>query len=146
MGAMEQTQEGLSLYKIMTKGCPLKHQPEIHHHYAMKALCFYEDFYPLVRRMQMEREVQLCVDIAAHLLSETGAPVPDTMAGTFRTLSAQGTLTLSLADKLCKAVGFRNIAVHQYQDINQKILYAVVTEHLQDFRDFAKAVVVLMGS
>ena len=72
--------------------------------------------------------------------------MPDTMAGTFRTLSAQGTLTLSLADKLCKAVGFRNIAVHQYQDINHKILYAVVTEHLQDFRDFAKAVVVLMGS
>lgn len=119
---------------------------EIHHHYTMKALCFYEDFYPLVRRMQMERAVQLCVDIAVHLLSETGAPVPDTMAGTFRTLSAQGTLSLSLADKLCKAVGFRNIAVHQYQDINQKILYAVVTEHLQDFRDFAKAVVVLMGS
>lgn len=96
--------------------------------------------------LNLERAVQLCVDIAVHLLSETGAPVPDTMAGTFRTLSAQGTLTPSLADKLCKAVGFRNIAVHQYQDINQKILYAVVTEHLQDFRDFAKAVVVLMGS
>ena len=59
--------------------------------------------------LNLERAVQLCVDIAAHLLSETGAPVPDTMAGTFRTLSAQGTLTLSLADKLCKAVGFKNI-------------------------------------
>lgn len=52
--------EGLFLYKIMTKGCPLKHQPEIHHHYAMKALCFYEDFYPLVRRMQMERVRRMC--------------------------------------------------------------------------------------
>ena len=59
--------------------------------------------------LNLERAVQLCVDIAAHLLSETGAPVPDTMAGTFRTLSAQGTLTPSLADKLCKAVGFKNI-------------------------------------
>ena len=52
--------EGLFLYKIMTKGCPLKHQPEIHHHYAMKALCFYEDFYPLVHRMQMERVRRMC--------------------------------------------------------------------------------------
>lgn len=55
-----QAAEGLFLYKIMTKGCPLKHQPEIHHHYAMKALCFYEDFYPLVRRMQLERVRRFC--------------------------------------------------------------------------------------
>ena len=52
--------EGLFLYKIMTKGCTLKHQPEIHHQYVMKALCFYEDFYPLVRRMELERVRRFC--------------------------------------------------------------------------------------
>ena len=54
------TAEGLFLYKIMTKGCALKHQSEIHHHYVMKALNFYEDYYPLVRRMQLERVRRFC--------------------------------------------------------------------------------------
>jgi uncharacterized protein YutE (UPF0331/DUF86 family) len=42
-------------------------------------------------------------------------------------------------------VGFRNIAIHQYQDINHKILFAVITDHLQDFKDFAKAVLILQN-
>ena len=94
--------------------------------------------------LNVGRSVQLCVDIASHLLAETGALVPDTMAGAFRGLAAQGILETSLAEKLGKAVGFRNIAVHQYQDIDQKILYAVVTDCLQDFRSFAKAVLVVL--
>lgn len=90
--------------------------------------------------LNLERAIQLCVDIAAHLLADSGATVPDTMAGTFKSLSLQGVLDKNLAEKLGKSVGFRNIAIHQYQDINYEILYVVVTEHLQDFRNFTQAV------
>lgn len=88
--------------------------------------------------LNLERAIQLCVDIAAHLLADSGVTVPDTMAGTFKNLALQGVLDKNLAEKLGKSVGFRNIAIHQ--DINYEILYAVVTEHLQDFRNFTQAV------
>lgn len=94
--------------------------------------------------LNVERAVQLCVDIASHLLAESSGQVPDTMAETFKILASQGMLDTSVAEQLRKAVGFRNIAIHQYQDINQEILYAVVTSHLQDFRAFAKAVLGLL--
>ena len=96
--------------------------------------------------MNLERAVQLCVDIASHILSDAGGLVPDTMAGTFQALATQGILDEALGAKLKKSVGFRNIAIHQYQDINHKILFAVITEHLQDFKDFAKAILVLQNA
>lgn len=73
--------------------------------------------------LNLERAIQLCVDIAAYLLADSRAPVPDTMAGTFKRLALQGVLDKSLAEKLGRSVGFRNIGIHQYQDINQEIVY-----------------------
>ena len=38
------------------------------------------------------------------------------------------------------AVGFRNIAVHNYETINWHIVHSIVKKHLADFLEFAKAV------
>ncbi|GAB1482760.1 hypothetical protein MASR2M78_15760 [Treponema sp.] len=45
-----------------------------------------------------------------------------------------------LAERLSKAAGFRNIAVHEYASIDWNIVYAIVTTRLDDFRDFTRAV------
>ena len=37
--------------------------------------------------LNLERAVQLCVDIASHILSDAGGLVPDTMAGTFQAVT-----------------------------------------------------------
>jgi uncharacterized protein YutE (UPF0331/DUF86 family) len=38
-----------------------------------------------------------------------------------------------------KAVGFRDIAVHNYEEINWGIVHQVCRHHLSDFREFAQA-------
>jgi uncharacterized protein YutE (UPF0331/DUF86 family) len=50
-------------------------------------------------------------------------------------------VTAVLANRLRKAVGFRNIAVHSYQSINWDIVHAIATDHLEDFEEFARAVI-----
>ena len=50
-----------------------------------------------------------------------------------------------LAQRLKKAVGFRNIAVHNYEAINWDIVFAICKDHLADFRDFAAAVSALLA-
>lgn len=40
-----------------------------------------------------------------------------------------------------KAVGFRNLAVHQYEDVDWHIVYSICQHNLDEFRDFARAVV-----
>ena len=45
-----------------------------------------------------------------------------------------------LESRLKKAVGFRNIAVHNYENINWEIVHSIVKFHLADFSEFAKVV------
>ncbi len=45
-----------------------------------------------------------------------------------------------LAQRLKHAMGFRNIAVHNYEAINWAIVHAIASRHLVDFRDFAESV------
>lgn len=90
--------------------------------------------------VNLERAVQTCVDIAAHVISETEALPPDTMAESFSRLAALELLTPQLAERMRKAVGLRNILVHHYTEIDWTIIYEVVTHHLDDFLGFAQAI------
>ncbi len=91
--------------------------------------------------LNLSRAVQLCVDIGAHLVSTLDNPPPSTMGQTFDILAQAGMIDLDLANKMKKAVGFRNLAVHHYDDINWAIVYAIARYHLTDFEAFAKAVI-----
>ena len=90
--------------------------------------------------LNLSRAVQVCVDIGAHLISGMDVPPPDTMGQTFDLLAQAGVLTAALAGSLTKAVGFRNIAVHNYEAINWHIVHSIAKNHLVDFTEFAKVV------
>jgi len=90
--------------------------------------------------LNLQRAVQLSVDIAAHLIAETDAVPPATMAENFEVLQKLQIIDPVLAERMAKAVGFRNIAVHSYQAINWTVVYQICRHHLDDFRQFAKAV------
>jgi len=90
--------------------------------------------------LNLSRAVQLCVAIAAHLLADTQLPVPRTMGETFAHLAAAGLVSADLARRLRRAVGFRNIAVHNYEVIDWAIVHALTGEPLADFEHYAAAV------
>lgn len=95
--------------------------------------------------LNLSRAVQLCVDIDAHMISGMNVPPPDTMGQTFDILAQSGLLTAELAHNLKKAVGFRNIAVHNYDAINWQIVHSIVKNHLTDFSAFAKVTATKLG-
>ena len=89
--------------------------------------------------LNLSRAVQVCVDVAAHLLSDLNQPPPDTMGQAFQLLADAGCLESALAVRLKKAVGFRNLAVHNYDAIDWAIVHAIASRHLEDFEGFARA-------
>ena len=95
--------------------------------------------------LNLTRAVQLCVDIGANLIAEHSKPAPDTMGQTFDVLAELGVITHELAVRMKKAVGFRNIAVHNYEAIDWQIAHAIATRHMSDFAAFASAVVESTG-
>ncbi|NLX25847.1 MAG: DUF86 domain-containing protein [Lentisphaerae bacterium] len=95
--------------------------------------------------VNLERAIQTCVDIGLHVISDLEVPVPQTMAETFMVLERAGSLDKAVAERMAKSVGFRNIAVHAYQQIDWTIVYRIITEHLDDFRDFARQILKIIG-
>lgn len=96
--------------------------------------------------LNLTRAIQLAVDIGAHLIAQMEVPPPDTMGQTFDRLADAGVIGPDLAVRLKKAVGFRNIAVHNYEAIDWAIAHSICTHRLVDFADYARAVFAALDS
>lgn len=90
--------------------------------------------------LNLTRAVQVCVDIGAHLIAGMEVAPPDAMGQTFDLLADGQIIDRHLAMQLKKAVGFRNIAVHEYEEIDWTIVHAIAHDHLGDFTEFARVV------
>jgi len=90
--------------------------------------------------LNLQRAVQICVDIASHIVADLDVRPPMTMAESFERLRESGILSDHLCTRIKKSVGFKNIAVHDYFSIDWDIVYAVCTSHLDDFRAFAREI------
>ncbi len=96
--------------------------------------------------VNLERAVQQCVDIAAIIIADTESPPPATMSSSFVMLAEYGYIDHDLSEKLRKAVGFRNIAVHEYYKIDWEVVFSIISNSLDDFRKFAAAVMNIIES
>ena len=90
--------------------------------------------------INLTRAVQISVDIGAHILATSVGAAPETMGQTFDLLAAEGLLRPELAARLKSAVGFRNVAIHSYENIDWAIVFAIATHHIADFDQFAAAI------
>jgi len=80
--------------------------------------------------------VENCIDIAAHIISENGWGVPGSASEMFYLLEAKGILDPPLTEKIIKAVGLRNLIVHEYGNMDLKRLFSTVHKDLADLNSF----------
>lgn len=96
--------------------------------------------------LNLTRAVQLCIDMAVHVLATAERPAPVSMGETFTALAAEGVIDDELASRMRSAVGFRNVAVHAYVRLDWDIVHAVSHEGLEDFERFAACIAAVSGS
>lgn len=90
--------------------------------------------------LNLTRAIQLCVDIGAHIIANSKETPPATMGETFDKLLTMDMIDDETASNMKKAIGFRNIAIHGYSDIDFTIVYSIINENLRHFQDFAKTI------
>ncbi|MFW5497808.1 MULTISPECIES: type VII toxin-antitoxin system HepT family RNase toxin [unclassified Maridesulfovibrio] len=95
--------------------------------------------------LNLQRAVQISVDIATHILSAK-FKIPSSMAESFIYLGQEKILDKNLAERLSRSVGLRNIAVHEYMNLDWEIVHAVSLNHLDDFSRFGDAVLQWLDS
>ena len=88
--------------------------------------------------LNLQRACQAAIDLAMHRARDVGAGVPQTSRDAFRLLVEAGDLPPDLGDRMQRMVGFRNVAVHDYQAVSLPILQAIIAGHLGDFEAFVR--------
>jgi uncharacterized protein YutE (UPF0331/DUF86 family) len=86
--------------------------------------------------LNIQRAVEATIDIAMYIVSDRKLGIPQNSRDAFEVLNDNGIIDDAMLEKLKKMIGFRNIAVHNYQKINLDILQKVIENHLEDFQEF----------
>ena len=90
--------------------------------------------------LNIQRACEAALDMGQHLVRRERLGVPQSARDVFAMLAQAGWIDLTLADSLKAMVGFRNIAVHDYQALLLPITVKVITGHLDEFLRFSAAV------
>ena len=86
--------------------------------------------------LNLLRACEASIDLAMHRVAQGRFGIPQTSRDSFQLLAQNGILSHASATAMKHMVGFRNIAVHNYQNIQLPILQAIVEEHLVDFESY----------
>ncbi len=90
--------------------------------------------------LNIQRACEACIDLAMHVSAEKKFGIPQKSRESFELLHANGVILEETATNMKAMVGFHNIAVHDYQAINAKILKEIIEHHLDDFTSFTKQI------
>lgn len=90
--------------------------------------------------LNLERASQASVDIATHIIKTNRLGLPNTSRELFDMLLDNHIISKDVCKQMQGMVGFRNIAVHDYQNLNIEIVVAIVEKHLGDFEGFVAEV------
>jgi uncharacterized protein YutE (UPF0331/DUF86 family) len=91
--------------------------------------------------LNLQRAAEQVIDLANHVIKQKKLGLPKESRESFEILADAGVIPRDLAEKLKGMVGFRNILVHQYEDLDIEIMKDVIEHHLGDLIDFTNCVV-----
>ena len=89
--------------------------------------------------LNIQRACEASVDLAMHLVRKHHLGIPQDSRHAFDLLAEARKVDRRLADVLKRMVGFRNVAVHDYQHLNLDIVRAIIQRNLDDLLEFARS-------
>ena len=91
--------------------------------------------------LNLERAAQASIDLSTHIIRVKNLGIPKTSRDVFSLLDASKIIASTTSEQMKKMVGFRNIAVHDYQNISLDIVKSILTNHLIDFECFIQEII-----
>jgi uncharacterized protein YutE (UPF0331/DUF86 family) len=91
--------------------------------------------------LNLQRACEMAIDAACREVSRRGLGVPADSADAFTILERESILSASVAERMRRMVGFRNVAVHEYRRLDPAIVRTVVQHRLGDFEALCRDLV-----
>lgn len=89
-----------------------------------------------------ERFLQLAIeatlDVGSHIVAEENLGTIDQSRDVPRRLREHGDISEDLEQRWIRMIGFRNILVHEYAEVDRGLVYQIVCERLPDLEEIRK--------
>jgi uncharacterized protein YutE (UPF0331/DUF86 family) len=90
--------------------------------------------------LNIQRACEAALDIGQYIIRRESLGIPQSARDVFGLLAQAHWIEATLAEQMKRMVGFRNVAVHDYQTLQLPITVNIITLHLQEFIEFNKQV------
>ena len=80
--------------------------------------------------------IESCIDMCSHVIARNGYRVPDDYGDTFIVMCEAGAYDSNFAEELRNMAKFRNRLVHLYWELDDRQLYDILQNRLDDFKKF----------
>jgi uncharacterized protein YutE (UPF0331/DUF86 family) len=88
--------------------------------------------------LNIQRACEAALDMGHHIIRRDGLGMPQSSRDVFVLLASAHWLEPEVADHMKRMVGFRNIAVHDYQTLQLPITVNIIQSHLDDFLTYGR--------
>lgn len=88
--------------------------------------------------LNLQRACQAVMDIATYVVSTKTLGMPHSNSDAFEILYKNDLISEEVLKNMKGMIGFRNIAVHAYREVDDEILQDVIENHLEDLLQFAR--------
>ena len=88
--------------------------------------------------LNIQRACEAALDMGHHIIRRESLGLPQSSRDVFDLLAAAHWLEPQLAQSMKHMVGFRNIAVHEYQTLQLPITVNIIERHLDEFLTFSR--------
>ena len=88
--------------------------------------------------LNIQRACEAALDMGHHIIRRESLGLPQSSRDVFALLAKAHWLEPELAESMKHMVGFRNIAVHEYQTLQLPITVNIIQSHLGEFLAFSR--------
>ena len=88
--------------------------------------------------LNIQRACEAALDMGHHIIRRESLGLPQSSRDVFDLLATAHWLEPQLAQSMKHMVGFRNIAVHEYQTLQLPITVNIIERHLDEFLAFSR--------
>lgn len=85
-----------------------------------------------LRVLHLQRGIQAITDLANHLIAENDWKAPEAATDSVLELGERGVLSDEIANTAMRMIGFRNIAVHEYGELDSEVVRFLAETRLED--------------
>ena len=89
--------------------------------------------------LNVERACQAAIDLAMHIVAQQRLGMPQSSAEAFRLIQKAGCISKELMKDMIAMTGFRNIAIHEYQQMDMSVLRDIAETRWRSLIDYCQA-------